>query len=37
MYVNMFSVSYYRSYAKCVLGTKTLTSPPRTIGVCDSH
>ena len=29
MYVNMASVSHYRSYAKCgVLGTKTLTSHP---------
>ena len=27
IYVNMASVSVYRSYAKCVLGTKTLTLP----------
>ena len=31
----MASVSVYRSYAKCVLGTKTLIlSPPRTMGDC---
>ena len=27
IYENMASVSVYRSYAKCVLGTKTLTLP----------
>ena len=28
----MASVSVYRSYAKYVLGTKTLTLPPRAMG-----
>ena len=31
----MTSMSIYRCYAKCVLGTKTLIpSPPRTMGDC---
>ena len=31
----MASMSVYRCYAKCVLGTKTLIlSPPRTMGDC---
>ena len=32
IYVNMASVSVYRSYAKCVLGTKTLILPTQDNG-----
>ena len=32
IYVNMASVSVYRSDAKCVLGTKTLTLPTQNNG-----
>ena len=32
IYENMASVSVYRSYAKCVLGTKTLTLPTQDNG-----
>ena len=32
IYVNMASVSVYRSYAKCALGAKTLTLPTQDNG-----
>ena len=32
IYENMASGSVYRSYAKCVLGTKTLTLPNQDNG-----
>ena len=32
IYENMASVSVYRPYAKCVLGTKTLTLPTQDNG-----
>ena len=32
--VSVYRSEPYRSYAKCVLGTKTLTLSPRTMGDC---
>ena len=37
IYENMASVSVLRSYAKGVLGTKTLTLPNQWVTVCTSH